>query len=169
MNKCLCGCGLGVNKQWAEGHYRKGRHFPNEDYSSRSGVKNHNWKGGQALSTEGYILTHQRGHPNANKQGYIYEHRYVMEQHLGRYLETWEVVHHKNKIKTDNRISNLELMTKGKHNSLHFKMDTSDRSCFLCLSKTTYLLRGKHWWYRHPITKQEWICRKCRERIVARL
>lgn len=166
MNKCLCGCGLGVNKRWAEGHYRKGRHFPNEDYSSRSGTKNGNWKGGQALSTGGYILIHKRAHPNANKQGYVYEHRLVMEQYLNRYLQTWEIVHHKNKIKTDNRISNLELTTKGKHNSTHFKLDTSDRSCFLCLSKTTYLYRGQHWWYRHPITKQEWICRKCRERII---
>lgn len=57
-------------------------------------------------------------HPYCSKAGYVREHRLVVENYIGRWLLKDEVVHHVNGNTLDNRINNLQLMTKKEHDSL---------------------------------------------------
>jgi len=68
---------------------------------------------GEIITHNGYRLVKLDGN------GYAREHRLVMEQKLGRLLTPGEVVHHINGDKLDNRPDNLEVMSKGKHVTLH--------------------------------------------------
>ncbi|MBQ7430692.1 MAG: HNH endonuclease [Butyrivibrio sp.] len=58
-------------------------------------------------------------HPYATKNGYVLLHRIVVENHLGRVLNTNEVVHHKDHNKKNNVIENLEILDRKEHNKLH--------------------------------------------------
>ena len=69
-----------------------------------------NWKYKKQKTSHGYIKI-QKGYKGEEK----YEHRLIMEKYLGRKLEHNELVHHKNGIKTDNRIENLELTSIKQH------------------------------------------------------
>lgn len=71
------------------------------------GQYNPDWKGGKCKHGDGYILTYNPKHPFCTKDGYVMEHRLIIEKQIGRYLHRWEVVHHINKTRDDNRPENL--------------------------------------------------------------
>jgi hypothetical protein len=115
---CGCGCGESIIARNKNGPltYKIGhaiRIMPKGD-------KHYNWNNGKTFHAAGYIFRSCPGHPRATKRGkYVLEHILVMEQSLGRYLFTYERVHHINGIKNDNRLENLQLETDREHKSYH--------------------------------------------------
>jgi hypothetical protein len=96
------------------------REFP----TTKEGERHYAWKG-RLVDKDGYVLIHVKGHPNARKHTpYIFEHRLVMEESLGRFLAPDEVVHHINGVKDDNRIENLQLF---ENNAAHLAVDLKGR------------------------------------------
>jgi len=111
--KCCRSCG------------QKGKHNPiGLLMQGKRGKDCHNWKGGKT-HTGGYVLILLNPgdffYPMADKSSYVLEHRLVMAKHLNRCLQPWEMVHHKNGIKNDNRLENLELTINSIHLTTHNK------------------------------------------------
>jgi hypothetical protein len=67
------------------------------------------WKGGVVRSESGYVVEYAPDHPRANMGRYVKQHHLVMERALERYLLPGESVHHRNGVRDDNRLENLEL------------------------------------------------------------
>ncbi|KKN76488.1 hypothetical protein LCGC14_0369970 [marine sediment metagenome] len=87
------------------------------------GERSTNWKGGYHRTPDGYMVMQLQPtdfyYPMANSVGIVREHRLVMARHLNRCLLPWEIVHHKNSVRDDNRLENLVLI-KGHANHLPF-------------------------------------------------
>lgn len=102
--KCLCECGnikvisgrsLRSGNTQSCGCYQK-------QQASKRGPAHPNWKGGRYLRPDGYVILNREGTS-------IMEHVAVMSEHLGRPLYEGETVHHRNGVRNDNKIKNLEL------------------------------------------------------------
>lgn len=76
------------------------------------------WQGGRYLSTHGYIKSYTAEAKSSHGRR-EYEHRVIMEKYLGRTLNYNEIVHHLNHDKTDNRLENLQLVTRSEHILMH--------------------------------------------------
>lgn len=155
LGYCNCGCGKNVNshglklKKYRKGHYSR--------------INNPYWKGGMYISSDGYRLILKPTHHNHDYHGYVREHRLVMEQHLGRYLNKDEEIHHINGNKLDNRIENLQLTSKSNHTQIHMscpRVDMSDRRCAVCGSNKTYINeKGHQYWSKND---DGFLCNQCR-------
>lgn len=80
----------------------------------KKGNLSNNWKGGLQKRHGRFYLTLPTGR--------IARYIHFMEVHLGRKLKSNEVVHHINGIKTDDRLENLEVMTRSDHNKYHQRL-----------------------------------------------
>lgn len=88
----------------------------------------------------GYPVTYHPEHFNHTLNtkaynGYVYEHRYVVEKEIGRPLKKSEIVHHIDGNKLNNDISNLMLMTRSEHAHLHMGRQDEEKYCEWCGKK----------------------------------
>lgn len=90
--------------------------IPQDKYKFKKGHKTHNFKGWRYCGrNRRYKTLYLPDHPNADSRGYFREHRYIMEQKIGRYLEKWEEVHHIDGNGLNNSPENLIIMKKSEH------------------------------------------------------
>jgi len=109
-----CKVGITTISRWAA---RFGIREISHYKGSHRGPKNPYWGGGRYKDhTSGYVWVYNPDHPSRTKKGYVLEHRLVVEKFVGRYLRANEIVHHKNKIKDDNKLKNLEVIVLGEPN-----------------------------------------------------
>lgn len=106
--------GHAVTKEWQEA-FKQGRVGFKKGYTpwnkGLSPEKQPGYKSGKQKTGNGYIMLLLPRHPYADKRGRVAEHRYIMEQHLGRYLNPDEIIDHINEITDDNQIENLQIVT----------------------------------------------------------
>lgn len=142
-----CGCGCGEfatpGRRYIVGHNAIGQRLSPEhrakiavsqtgEANPRYGKRASNYK--ERLVAGGYVLLHVDGHPFANPKGLLQEHRLIVEGHLRlaapgspflvrvdgvAYLRPEIDVHHINEITDDNRVENLQPMTKAEHMAIH--------------------------------------------------
>lgn len=94
--------------------------FCTKDCSAKSlkkfGKDHPRWNNGRAETASGYVMI------RVGYKKYIGEHVLNIEKKLGRKLKKGvEVVHHKNGVRGDNRLSNLVVMTRAEHASHHHR------------------------------------------------
>jgi hypothetical protein len=113
-------CGKG---RWVQGDGGKPRSLRCRPCNARLGREHKgNWKGGAAIRRGRYMVVRVARddffYPMADSDSYVLEHRLVMAKSLGRCLQPWEIIHHRNSIKTDNRVGNLQLVTDDRHRQI---------------------------------------------------
>mgnify|MGYP000851724930 CR=1 FL=1 len=115
----LCGKKILVRKSQAlhlSGNYCS-RACEAEGRMKRPLDRRHNGKPA-TLDRQGYVRIFEPDHPRAMGGGWIFEHRWVVEQDLGRILDRGEHVHHINGRKDDNRLENLLVLGHSEHSAL---------------------------------------------------
>jgi hypothetical protein len=121
---CECGCGRKLidTKRFIKHHVLYTSH------NNRRGRKKH-----KIINTQGYVMIFRPDHPRAHTNGYIFEHILVMEEYLNRALTKDEIIHHIDRNRQNNDISNLLIVTSQTHPCVHASQRAkSHYTCSIC-------------------------------------
>ena len=160
-------CGNSVVKQWAWAK-RTSRHYCNRacyDCHHSALLRTDEGLGMNMALVRShkrvprYLYGKQKGY-RRHKSGML-EHRFVMEQIIGRPLLPTEVVHHKNRNPLDNRPENLEIMHWSDHSSHHFSEYYANPNNREASSRT-----ARSWW--ETATPEQREARKASMRVPKR-
>ena len=150
LGKCDCGCNKDIVIRSKLRRLARFLHGHNN-----ANINHHLWKGGEKLTEDGYM--NKRVAPSRYRR----KHRVVYEEYYKCCLLDWVSIHHINGDKLDNRIENLEPMTRAQHQRVHMVKDMSNRVCFDCGGKT--IIRKDKGWEEWRISKitGKFLCAKC--------
>jgi len=135
-NPCACGCGKLAPVIFRESGPRKGhvkryaQFIPghgNRDWGRRMkamlpGTLDLLPIGATRLHHSNPTLVYRQIKAGPGRAGWRFEHRVVVEQHIGRRLDRNEHVHHRNGNTLDNRIENLVCMSHSDHSKHHHNL-----------------------------------------------
>lgn len=102
------------------------------------------WKIEKIVSKGDYNYVVVKEHPKTTANGYVLEHRVVMENFLCRLLNSDEVVHHRNGNKKDNRLENLEVQNNSAHSREHTKKRGKKFVKFCCPQCKQIFVRARN-------------------------
>lgn len=105
--ECACGCGGIRVMRGSDGRIR------DRIWGHTTGEINTRWKGGRFIDSQGYLKI------KISNAEYTHEHVAVYERHYQCRMLSWGIVHHINEDKLDNRIENLQGMTRAQHINVH--------------------------------------------------
>ncbi len=108
------------------------------------GEAEYEWDGCVQTSATEYDKLSVPFHPHATKEGFVYAHRVLAEEKIGRHLKKNELVHHIDHNPMNNNPDNLEVMTLGKHKKRHAREENIKlyERCSVCNKR-----------FRVPLTK----------------
>lgn len=115
----------------------------------------------------GYIVECVKGHPLFPGRAWVYQHRRILAERLGRPLEHWEIAHHDDENGLNNKSENIVYTTRVKHPTLHIGAKRSEKTKRLlsisakrrCTPEWRAAVskrvkeqhrQGKHWYKRKP-------------------
>lgn len=127
------------------------------------------WKIEKIVSKGDYNYAVVKKHPKANKNGYVLYHRVVVENFLGRLLNSNEVVHHINGNKKDNRIENLQVCDFKQHVKSHKLKEGRKTVVLKCPSCGVEFHRNLNQTHLNKLSQWTACSKKCRGKFSRKI